>query len=183
MALYAKVQGGNTILLYEEKDPASVGDQSQLSPNKPKWLPVVEVNANYNPVTQVREGPVIAIAATQVTWTYTVRAKNTDEVNQMRQRKLNEVHSEATIRLTPKKGAAGSQQLDALTRLVQLMYKYTDRTSWSQPDKDQVTASIKRIQDAQSMRVAEDAKVTELQDLTDPAAIDAYDTTANWPAS
>jgi len=181
MALYAKVQGGNTILEYQEFD--TVNDQSQLAPNKPKWLPVVEVNAAYNAVTQVREGPVIAIAATQVTWTYTVRAKNADEVNQMRQRKLNEVHQEATIRLTPKAGAAGSQQLDALTRLVQLIYKYTDRTAWSQPDKNQVTASIQRIQDAASMRVAEDTKVTELQALVDPAAIDAYDSTANWPAS
>ena len=138
----------NTILGYEEF-AGPIDNQAALPPSKPKLLPVVQVNAAYNAVTQMREGPVVAIETARVTWTYTVRPKTTAEVNDMRQLKLNDVHSEATIRLTPKAGAAGSQQLDALTKLVQLMYKYTDRTAWSQPDKDQVTASIKRIKDAE----------------------------------
>jgi hypothetical protein len=180
MPLYAKVLD-TAILYYEEIE--TVSDQSQLSPNKPKWLPVVEQNATYNPVTQVRTGPAVVIEAARVLWNYTVRAKNTAEINQMREVKINAVHAEATDRLTPKAGAAGSQQLQALTALVQLLYKYTDRTAWSAPDKTTVTNMIARVQDAQSMRVAEDTKVSELQVLTDPTAINAYDPAANWPAA
>jgi hypothetical protein len=182
MATYAKVQSGNTILEYQEF--SSMGDQSLISPNKPKWLPVVEENATYDPVTQVRaEPPQVIIEAARVVWRYTLRAKTTAEVDQMRTGKINGVHNEATTRLTPKAGAAGSQQLQALTALVQLLYKYTDRTSWSAPDKTTVTNMIKRVQDAQSMRVAEDDKVSELQVMTDPVLISAYDPKANWPAA
>ena len=181
MALYGKVLD-NAVLEYQEI--AELSDQSQLSPNKPKWLPVVEQNTVFDPVTQVRiEPPAVVVEATRVLWNYTVRAKTTAEVDGMRTGKINAVHNEATTRLTPKAGAAGSQQLQALTALVQLLYKYTDRTSWSAPDKTTVTNMIKRVQDAQSMRVAEDDKVSELQALTDPTAINAYDPKANWPAS
>lgn len=177
----ALVQNG-VVLEYREDTAANVPPAS-LAPNKPQLLPVVEQNATYNPVTQVRTGPAVVVEAARVLWNYTVRAKTTQEVDTMRRGKIDAVHNEATVRLTPKQGAAGSQQLQALTALVQLLYKYTDRTAWSAPDKTQVANMIQRVQDAQSMRVAEDTKVSELQALTDPTAINAYDPTANWPAS
>jgi hypothetical protein len=178
----ALIQGG-VVLEYREDSAANVPPAS-LAPNKPKLVPVVEQNATYNSVTQVRvEPPVVTVEATRVLWTYTVRAKTTAEIDSMRIGKINGVHNEATIRLTPKAGAAGSQQLQALTALVQLLYKYTDRTAWTTPDKNTVTNMIQRVQDAQSMRVAEDTKISELQALTDPTAINAYDPTANWPGS
>jgi len=178
----ALVQNG-VVLEYRANEAVNT-DQSQLAAGKPKLVPVVLENDAYNSVTQVREEPPqVIVQAAQVIWRYTVRAKTVAEVDDMRQMKINVVHNEATQRLTPKAGAAGSQQLQALTALVQLLYKYTDRTAWSTPDKTTVTNMIKRVQDAQSMRVAEDDKVTALQALTDPTAIDAFDPAANWPAS
>jgi hypothetical protein len=178
----ALVQNG--VVLEYRDDSALNTDQSKLPPNKPKLVPVVEQNATYDPVTQVRiEPPVVTVEATRVLWTYTVRAKTTAEVDAMRTGKINAVHNEATVRLTPKAGAAGSQQLQAITALVQLLYKYTDRTAWSAPDKTTVTNMIQRVQDAQSMRVVEDNKVSELQALTNPTAINSYDPTTGWPAS
>jgi hypothetical protein len=177
----ALIKGG--VVLEYRADSALNVNQGQLAPGKPTLVPVVEQNATFNPVTQVREEPPqVVVEATRVLWNYTVRAKTVDEVNTMRQMKIADVHEEATMRLTPKAGAAGSQQLQALTALVQLLYKYTDRTAWSTPDKTTVTNMIKRVQDAQAMRVVEDDKVSELQALTDPAAIGAYDPHANWPA-
>lgn len=173
----------NSVVIEYREDEALNVDQSQLAPGKPKLVPVVEQNADFDPVSQMREGPAVTVEATRVVWQWTVRAKTENEVNAMRQNKIDQVHDQATFRLTPKQGAAGSQQLQALTALVQLLYKYTDRTSWSTPDKTQVTNMIKRVQDAQSMRVVEDDKVSQLQALTDPTAIDAYDPSAGWPAS
>jgi hypothetical protein len=176
----ALIQNG-VVLEYREDSAVNVPPAS-LAPGKPQLVPVVEQNATYDPVTQVRTGPAVVVEAARVLWNYTVRAKNSAEIDNMRTGKINGVHNEATRRLTPKAGAAGSQQLQALTALVQLLYKYTDRTAWSAPDKTTVTNMIQRVQDAQSMRVAEDTKVSELQALTDPTDINAYDPSANWPA-
>jgi hypothetical protein len=182
-ALYGKAQGSQILEYQEFAEP--IDDQSQLPPNKPKWLKVVPVNDAYDPVSQVRTGPVEAVDApnSRITWTYTVRAKNADEINGMRQNKLNLVHGEATKRLTPKSGAALSQQIMALSRLMQMIYKNTNWAAWSQADKDTVQTSINRLQAAQTNRDVEDAKVGELQALNDPTAINNYDAMTGWPAS
>lgn len=150
--------------------------------NKPYTVPVVLENATFDPVTQVRvEPPQVIIEANRVRWVYTVRAKSTDEINSMRERKIGLVHDEATRRLIPTSGAAMSQQIMALTRLMQLIYKYTDRTAWSAADKNTVQQCINRLQSVEPNRNVEDTKVGELQALSDPAAINSYDTTAGWP--
>jgi hypothetical protein len=181
MALYGKVLN-NVIVEYQEF--ATMDNQAGLPPNKPKWWPVVEVNAAYDPVTQVRSGPIDAIDTpnARITRTYTVRGKNVDEINSMREGKINGVHSEATKRLVPTSGAAMSQQIMALTRLMQTIYKYTDRSAWSTQDKNIVQQAINRLQMVVANRVVEDTKVAELQALTDPAAINNYNPTTGWPA-
>lgn len=180
MALYGKVQG-TTILEYQDF-AGPITDQATLPPGKPKWLPVVEQNASYDPVTQVREDYAEIVETTRIVWRYTVRAKTTSEVDGMRSAKLANVHNEATVRLQPKSGAAASQQILALTKLMQLIYKYTDRTAWTQQDKDTVQACVQRLQSSDPVRAVEDNKVGDLQALTDPAAINAYNTTTGWPA-
>ena len=179
MSLYGKVQG-TTVLEY--KDFASMNDQSALAPGKPKWLPVVEQNATYDPVTTTRTGPTVIVQAAQIVWQYTLTAKTAAENDQARQSKINAVHDQATIRLTPKAGASASQQILALTKLMQLLYKYTDRTAWTQADKDAVQAAVQRLQLSDQVRQAEDTKVGELQALTDPTAINNYDPATGWPA-
>ena len=180
MSLYGKVSG-TTVLEYQDF-AGPITDQATLPPGKPKWLPVVEQNASYDPVTQVREPYTVIIETTRIVWRYTVRPKTTAEIDSMRNFKIESVHREATVRLTPKAGAAASQQILALTKLMQLIYKYTDRTAWSQADKDMVTQAVQRLQLSDQVRGVEDNKVSELQVITDPAAINSYDPTTGWPA-
>lgn len=152
--------------------------------NKPYTVPVVEENATFDPITQVRvEPPQVIIEANRVRWVYTLRAKNTAEIDQMRESKIGGVHNEATRRLQPISGASMSQQIMALTRLMQLIYKYTDRTAWSTADKNIVQQCVARLQSVEPNRDVEDNKVGELQALTDPAAINSYDTTTGWPTA
>lgn len=181
MPLYGKTDGSRVLEYQDFQGPLT--DQTTLPPGKPKWLPVVEENAVYDPVTTERTGKQEIIEPQRIVWRYTTRPKTTDEVNTMRQRKIESVHGEATKRLTPTTGAALSQQILALTKLMQLIYQHTDRTAWSQADKNAVAAAVQRLQLSEQMRDVEDTKVGELQALTDPAAIEAYNTATGWPAS
>jgi len=94
MSRHALVQGGE-IIGYREYAP--VGDQSKLAAGKPRQLPVVEVNAEYDAESQVREGPVITVESSRVLWTYTVRAKNAEELDLMRAEKLVEIEQRFQI--------------------------------------------------------------------------------------
>lgn len=182
MTTYARVLDG-VVLGYETFD-GPIDDQSKLPAGKPKLLPVVEFNKAYNAVTQIQVlPPAVVVEATRVTWTYTNRPKTTAEVDNMRENKINAVHTQATDRLQSKAGAAMSQQIMALTKLMQLIYKYTDRTAWSAADKNTVSQAINRLQLIDATRTTEDTKVTELQALTDPTAINAYDPATGWPVS
>lgn len=91
MSRHALVLGGEVI---GYRDFAPIGDQSKLAAGKPRQLPVVEVNSKYDPITQVCEGPVVTVEAMRVVWTYTVRAKNADELDAMRAAKFDEIEQQ-----------------------------------------------------------------------------------------
>jgi hypothetical protein len=172
----------NGVVLEYREDSALNTNQSALPPNKPKLVPVVEQNATYNSVTQVRvEPPAVTVEATRVLWTYTVRAKNPAEIDSMRNGKLAQVRSEADSRLS--KIGTFAQQSWALTRLVQMLYANTDWHAWaSQPQIDLATTMLARLNNMVNVRQVQDSKDQELQALTDPTAINAYDPKAGWPA-
>lgn len=71
MARYHLVRDGAIIETREFRD-----DPPTLAPNKGAWLPEVTENEDFNPVSEVRSGPVQEIQRTRVLLTYTVRAKN-----------------------------------------------------------------------------------------------------------
>jgi hypothetical protein len=175
--LYALVSPQDAILEY--RDDAPVGDQSLLSPNKPRQIPIVEDgDVAFDPVTEVREGPVATIEQTRVRWTYSKRVKNAAEIAAMRAAKAAAVRAEGTRRLNLL--VTMSQQVQALTRLVQLLYLHTDRSGWPAGQQTLATAMLARLQSIQDIRQIEDAKAAEVEVLTDPAAIHAYDETAGW---
>lgn len=177
--MMALVQNG-VVLEYREDTAANVPPAS-LAPGKPQLLPVVENNATYNTVTQVRTGPAVVVEATQVLWNYTVRAKNTAEIDDMRNGKLAEVRAEGDKRLT--KIGTFQQQSWALTRLVQMLYSNTNWHAWpSQPQIDLATTMLARLNNLVNVRQAADNKDLELQALTDPTAINNYDPKAGWPS-
>jgi hypothetical protein len=175
---YGKVLN-NQILEYDYFEV--IDDQTLLPPNKPRWYLVVEVNAAYDPVTQVREGPtdVIDNAALQIKRTYSTRGKNTAEIDSMRNQKLANVRAQADLRLT--KIGTVAQQIWALTRLVQMLYSNTDWHSWPQAQVDLATTMLSRLNNMVQVRQVEDSKQAELQVLTDPVAINNYDVTTGWP--
>lgn len=46
-----------------------------------KWLPLITIDPVFDPDTQVREGPITTVTATEVTLEWTVRAKNAGETD------------------------------------------------------------------------------------------------------
>lgn len=74
---YALVDNINTVIEYREH-------QAQ-PPNMPskqwRWLPVNEISPPFDQATDIRTGPVIAVSPTEVTRTFTVRAKTSAELN------------------------------------------------------------------------------------------------------
>lgn len=91
MSAYALVSPQGAILderAFDEAPPTT------LATGKPRWLPIVEVNAAFDPVSQVRTGPMNTVEAARVLRTYTVRAKNEDEVGAMIAAKIDGLEAE-----------------------------------------------------------------------------------------
>lgn len=80
MIEYALVKDDAVI---EYRGDAPNVDQTQLAPNKPRLLPVVEERPAYNQDSEVLDGPDIVISATQVTKRWTKRAKTQAEIDAM----------------------------------------------------------------------------------------------------
>lgn len=80
MTEYALVKDGAVI---EYRGDAPNVDQTKLAANKPRMLPVLEERPEYDPASEVIEGPDIVVGATQVTKRWTKRAKTQDEIDAM----------------------------------------------------------------------------------------------------
>lgn len=68
----------------EEKDDTQFRSGSPPPANAAKdweWLPLVVVKPSYDGQTEVLEGPTEVVTATEVTRTWTVRDKTSDEIN------------------------------------------------------------------------------------------------------
>jgi hypothetical protein len=171
---YANVENGAVVLPLIRLEAA-------LAPTHPKVaggrLRPVEENA-FDPVTQVREGFTYVVEPTRVVRQYTVRSKTQAEIDEMKAAKVAAVRSEGNRRLNLLVTMAA--QVQALTRLVQLLYLNTNRTGWPTQQQNLATFMLQRLQNIQDIRQIEDTKVAEVQALTTPTAIDAYDETTGW---
>ena len=173
---YAVVTNGAVV---EYRSTAPNVDQSLLAPGKPRILPVVEVNADYDSISQVREGPVITVEGDRVVYTYNVRAKNADEITAMRNRKLVGVRAIAEQKIFAI--MPDFAQRNALALGLQLVTTLGQFPSgW--PEEDQ--AKYSAISDAwgriKSIRNISNTKEAEIVSLTSPSEIDAYDINAGW---
>jgi hypothetical protein len=79
-AEYARVSPEGEVL---ERAVLAETPPTTLAANKPRWLPVVVEGADFDPVSQVREGPVTTVEADHVLVAYSVRAKSEAEVATM----------------------------------------------------------------------------------------------------
>ena len=86
MTRYARLNDTSKVIEREvDGDREFRGGVAPAMPNRPyTWLPVVEVGKStlVDGATQTKEGPVEVITATEVTRTWTVRAKTTTELDQ-----------------------------------------------------------------------------------------------------
>lgn len=176
MTKHALVRNGTII---EFRDYAPVGDQSLLAPGKPRMLPVVIEGNQFNEVTQVREGPSFVVEATRVREVYTTRNKNAAEISLMKEDKIASVRGECSRRLNST--IMFSAQIQALTRLVQLIYSHTDRTGWPAGERALAAAMLNRLSNIQSFLDVQDAKIADVTALNTPTAINSYDETVGWP--
>lgn len=63
------------------------GEPPVLKPEKGlRWLPIIVTNPTYDGNTQVKEGPVVTVNATDVTRVWTVRDKTAQELDEQKDR-------------------------------------------------------------------------------------------------
>lgn len=177
MSRHALVLNGEIL---EYRDYAPNVDQSTLAPGKPRMLPVVKVNAEHDPVTQVRTGPQYIVEANQVSEVYTVRNKNAAELAAMKANKVAAVKAEAETRILAI--MPQHKQLNSLALGMEMVTTYgPDPTKW--PDDARATYDAVMAQWAQikALRAASNAKEAEIAALKAPAGVAAYDvTTKGW---
>jgi hypothetical protein len=148
-------------------------------PERPYLLPVETTDPDYDPIAEVKEGPIDTVFADKVTHVFTVRPKNAEEIAAMKAGKASTVHHLGDNKLDSQ--VTQRQQIQALTRLVQLLYLHTDTSAWPAPQRQLVQQLGNRLANIQSTRDVEDAKVNEITALPDdPRAIEAYDVNAGW---
>jgi hypothetical protein len=84
MAMYAlvKISTSEVKQIVDRDKQFRSGTPPQLKPAKDlKWLPYSKVKPSYDAETQVREGPVELVTSTEVSHTWTVRAKTAQELD------------------------------------------------------------------------------------------------------
>lgn len=205
MSRHALVQNGEII---GYRDYAPVGDQSKLAPGKPRQLPVVEVNAEYDPASQVREGPAVTIQAKKVVLTYTVRNKNDAELDAMRAEKFAEIEAAFQSRVqAPISFDVGGEiytfhaDQEAITNISGVLQAYTeaerigldpplpDPRRWT-PKGSTSPITISRAQLAllglaiaqrkDALFVIKKQKQAAVNAMTSGTEIEAYDTSEAW---
>ena len=178
MAKYALVSPADAII--EFRDYATPPNAVTQSATKPRLLPVTLVDVTFDPVSEVRLGPVYTVNGNiDVKETYTKRVKTAAEITAMKNGKIGLVHLTGDQKLFAMWTLA--QQVQALTRLVQLLYVHTDTTAWPAGERVLIAALANRLSSIQNVRGVEDTKVTEVTALTTAAQIAAYDENAGWP--
>jgi hypothetical protein len=78
MPLFACVTTESNSVLHERE----LASQPPDLPHKGlKWLPVTVIDPSFDPAAEVKEGPAIAVLASEVTKLWTVRAKTVQELD------------------------------------------------------------------------------------------------------
>lgn len=83
-------QDGTIVTFNDDINP----DKIPVTPDWPKWLPVVVDDPAFDPVTQIRSGPVLVIGATEVTERFTVRSKTLDERSAAIDERVNQLNKD-----------------------------------------------------------------------------------------
>lgn len=203
MTKYALIQN-NEILEFRNYAPNV--NQSELPNHKPKMLVVEIEEEDFNPVSQIKEGPTYEIESFRVIEKYTSRDKNLEEIRAMIDRKNDEIENEffrlynlpilhevSGVEYT---FHADAQARENITGVLQMYYE-ADRLGPPLPDPRPWTpmgeggpVQITRAELAllgMAIGIRKDAlytikktKQASLAIMTDPADIDAVDPLTGW---
>jgi len=149
-----------------------------LARHKPRWLPVVtEGYEPFDPVAQVREGPVETVEARRLLETWTVRDKSGDELAAMRAAVVAAIKAEATRRILAI--MPETQQRNALALGMEMVTTIgPDPADWPAEVQAIHTAAMAAwtaIKDIRALSNQLEASVPETA-----AAIAAFDPLAGW---
>lgn len=201
--IYALVKDGEIL---EFRADAPNVDQSTLAEGKPRLLPVEVIAEEYDPVSEVLEGPTYEVEASRVVERFTARAKNSDEIAAMKVRKDAAIEAEfhrlynLPIAFAVGEAAytfhADEQARENITGVLMayreaadLGLSLPDSRPWT-PMNEGAPISITRAQLAAlgiAIAARKDAlftikkmKQAALAAMTDPAVINAVDPLAGW---
>lgn len=198
---YALIKDGE-IVEYRSGIP-NVDQEVIRALGKPYLLPVEVVDPEYNPISEVREGPVLTVEEDRVLETYTVRAKNSGEIYELQVAKDHAIQLEFERRCAlPISFTVGGVEYpfhaDAEARenilgVVVLIgsgvpipdprewtpYGHTDPVSITHAELVGLGAAIAMRKDA--LFTAKKQKQDAVTQLSSAADVAAYDITADWP--
>lgn len=196
---HALVKDGAII---EFRNYAPNADQSELAEGKPRMLPVEIAAAEFDPVSQVVEGPVYEVEETRVVERYTARAKNSDEVAEMKSAKHEETEAEfARLYCEPiaftvdgveyqfHADAEARENISGIVLLIAIGAPIPNPRPWtplgSMTPVDITHAELAGLGGAIAARkdalfTIKKAKQAALAELTEPVDVDAVDPLAGW---
>lgn len=170
---YDLVQGG---VVVASRDFDGTG-APMLAANKGVWLPRVIEDATFDPVAQVRTGPVATVEAERTVWTYTVRDKTGDEISAMRQAVADAIDAEAERRILLVMPEYA--QRNALALGIQLVTTIgPDPTTWSSDDQATYATDMAAFAAINVIRDTSNALIATIP--ADAAAISAFNPLSGW---
>lgn len=173
---WALVKDGEIL---EYRDYAPEGDQSKLAPGKARMLPVEVTDPAFNPVTQVRTGPVVTVLATKVKEVYSVRAKSADERDAMRAEKVAAIKAEAEARIVaimPR-----DAQVNALAQASEAVLTHgPSPADWPVELQTAASDNLAKWAAIKAIRTRSNELEAGVAALTTAAEIDAFDPAQGW---
>lgn len=172
--LYALVSPAGEILGHRTFDEIPEG--LDVAPHKPRYLPVTgQEPPTHDALTQVLEGPEVTVSADEVTWTWSVRAKDAQEVAALREARIAQVKAQAAGRILALYPEWRQRNMTA--RAVVLLRIAKDR-AWTQAEAEE-SAQL------ESAWAAVDAIRTRSNEIeatipAEVAAIAAFDAGHGW---
>lgn len=174
MSTYHLIRDGEIVA---SRDFPEGEEVPKLAANKGVWAPEIVVDPDFDPSTQVREGPVQQIRGSSVLLVYTVRAKSADEVGDLRAGVIAAIRAEAKRRILDIMDE--DRQRNSLARGVELITTLgPDPAKW--PAEDQQTYAVVSAEWGQIKAIRARSDVLEAALPRDAKALSAFDPLAGW---
>lgn len=155
-------------------------DQSKLAAGKPRWLPVVvEGYEPFDPVSQVRTGPLRLVDAERVVETYIVTDKGEDDVAQMKAGKVALVKAEAQRRILDIMPQHRQTNWLALKAEMDLRHG-PDPAGWPVEVQEAIAVVLPLWDQIKDLRTRSDEIEASVMAMSTPAAIHSFNPLLGW---